>query len=53
MVEIRRTVDIPSLSEYKEWTMVSEILACGLVGIEIKDNNKIRKDKLDKLDGKF
>lgn len=36
-VLIKAIYDLPSLSEYKEWTMVSRFLAMGLVGIEIKE----------------
>jgi len=37
------------MSKYQKWTEVSDILACGLVGVEVKDKSELTEEELKEL----
>lgn len=39
----------PELSTYRKWTEVSDFLACGLVGVEVKNKSELTEDELEEL----
>jgi hypothetical protein len=39
----------PQMKGYEIWTEVSDILACGLVGVEVKDKLELTKEELNNL----
>ena len=39
----------PELGAYQKWTEVSDFLACGLVGVEVKDKSELTEEELNEL----
>lgn len=39
----------PQMKGYEKWTEVSDILACGLVGVEVKDKSELTEEELKEL----
>jgi hypothetical protein len=39
----------PELNEYEKWTEVSDFLACGLVGVEVRNKSELTEDELKEL----
>jgi hypothetical protein len=39
----------PEMKGYKNWTEVSDILACGLFGVEVKDKSELTEEELNLL----
>jgi hypothetical protein len=35
--------------KYNKWTEVSDFLACGLVGVEVKDKSELTEEELKEL----
>ena len=39
----------PQMKGYEKWTEVSDILACGLVGVEVKDKSELTEEELKEI----
>ena len=39
----------PEMKGYKNWTEVSDFLACGLVGVVVKDKSELTEEELKEL----